>query len=487
MCPETAPPIKPGVAGRRRPPLSWRMANREHNLTRHWQALDAAHHIHPFSDTAALNKEGVRVITRGEGVYLWDSQGHKILDAMSGLWCVQVGYGNRELAEAGCEALKTLPYYNHFFKTSNPWTIELAAKLATLLPKGHERVLFANSGSEANDTALKLIRYFWNLKGKPEKKLHLSRDLAYHGVTFAAASLSGLTPMHPQWDLPLAGFEKVPAPYWFGAKAAGHGDIAPEEFGLLIARKLEEKILELGPARVASFSAEPVQGAGGLIFPPASYWPEVQRICARYDVLLHLDEVITGFGRLGEWFGAQAYGIAPDIMTMAKGLSSGYQPISAISLGARMGETIANANEEMVHGYTYSGHPVACAVALKNLEVIEKLGLVGRVKSEIGPYLQRRMRETFAEHPLVGEVRGFGLLCAIELVPDKPQRSFFAEPGHVGTHCRNYCFESGLIMRAIRDTMVCAPPLIVSEAQVEEIVAKAKSAIDRTAKDFGKL
>jgi putrescine aminotransferase len=458
-----------------------------HNLTRHWQALDAAHHVHPFTDTEALNREGVRVITKADGVYLWDSEGKRMIDGMAGLWCVQVGYGNKELAEAGYEALKSLPYYNHFFKTSNPWTIELAAKLAKLLPEGHEHVLFANSGSEANDTALKLIRYYWNLKGKPEKKIHLSRDYAYHGVTMAAASLSGLTPMHPQWDLPLPGFAKVPAPYWFGARAAGYGDVGPEEFGVLVAQTLEEKILELGAEHVASFSAEPVQGAGGVIFPPSTYWPEVQRICKKYDVLLHLDEVITGFGRTGAWFGAQTYGIAADIITMAKGLSSGYQPISAISLGARMGETILHANEELVHGFTYSGHPVASAVALKNLEVMEQRNLVGRVKSDIGPYLQRRLRETFADHPLVGEVRGVGLLAAIELVADKSAREFYPSDRNVGTLCRNYCFKSGLVMRAIRDTMVMAPPLIVTEAEVEEIIALAKDAIDRTAKDLGKM
>ena len=463
------------------------MNTSEHNLTKHWQALDAAHHVHPFTDTAALNKEGVRVITRADGVYLWDSEGNKIIDAMAGLWCVAVGYGNAELAEAGYEALKTLPYYNHFFKTTNPYTVELATKLTSVLPEGHEHVLFANSGSEANDSALKLIRYYWNLKGKPAKKIHLSRDYAYHGVTMAAASLSGLTPMHPQWDLPLPGFEKVPAPYWFGAKEAGYGDIDPEEFGLRIAQALEDKIMELGAGNVASFSAEPIQGAGGVIFPPASYWPEVQRICAQYDVLLHMDEVITGFGRTGEWFGAHTYAIDADIITMAKGLSSGYQPISAISLGERMAKTILTANEEMVHGYTYSGHPVASAVALKNLEVIEKRGLVQRTKNSIGPYLQRRLRETFANHPIVGEVRGIGLLAAIELVPDPHERAFFPEPGAVGSHCRNYCFASGLIMRAIRDTMVCAPPLTVSEAEIEEIVAKAKSAIDNTARDYGKM
>lgn len=463
------------------------MNDTTHNLTKHWQSLDAAHHIHPFTQTSLLVAEGVRVITKADGVYLWDSEGQRLIDGMAGLWCVQVGYGNGELAEAGFEALKRLPYYNHFFKTSNPYTIELAAKLASLLPQGHSRVLFANSGSEANDSALKLIRYYWNLQKKPEKKIHLSRDYAYHGVTFAAASLSGLTPMHPQWDLPLPGFAKVPAPYWFGAEAAGYGDIDEDEFGLLIARKLEERILELGPENVASFSAEPIQGAGGVIFPPKTYWPEVQRICKQYDVLLHLDEVITGFGRTGEWFGAHTYNIAPDIMTMAKGLSSGYQPISAISLGERMGDAIATASEELVHGYTYSGHPVASAVALRNLEVLEKQNLIPRVKTVIGPYLQRRLHETFDDHPLVGEVRGIGLLAAIELVPEKPKRSFFPRDRDIGTHCRNYCFKSGLIMRAIRDTMVLSPPFIVTEKEVDEIVDKAKAAIDQTARDVGKM
>src|SRR5215472_15890117 len=452
---------------------------RTDNLTKHWQALDAAHHVHPFSDTAALNKEGVRVITHADGVYLWDSDGNRIIDGMAGLWCVQLGYGNKELAEAGYEALKELPYYNHFFKTSNPWTIELANRLVSVLPDGHDHVLFANSGSEANDTALKLIRYYWNLQGRAEKKIHISRDFAYHGVTFGGASLSGLTPMHPQWDLPVEGFAKVPTPYWFGAKAAGHGDLSPDKFGVLVAKKLEEKILELGPEKVASFSAEPVQGAGGVIFPPESYWPLAQSICARYDVLIHLDEVITGFGRLGEWFGADRYQISADIMTMAKGLSSGYQPISAISLGSRMAQTILAANEELVHGFTYSGHPVASAVALKNLEIMERQGLVARVKSEIGPYMQRRLRETFASHPLVGEVRGLGLLAAIELVADKATHQTYPRDRDIGTHCRNYCFESGLVMRAIRDTMVLSPPLVVTELEIEEIIGLAKNAIDR--------
>jgi putrescine aminotransferase len=452
--------------------------------TERWRALDAAHHIHPFTQTEALNREGVRVIVRGRGIYIWDSDGHRLIDGMAGLWCMQLGYGNKELARAGYEALTTLPYYNHFFKTTNPWTAELAAKLATVLPEGHSRILFANSGSEANDSALKLIRYYWNRMGRPEKKLHLSRALSYHGVTMAAASLSGLTPMHPQWDLPLPGFAKVPAPYWYGAKEAGYDDMGPDEFGRRVVEETEQIITEIGPERIASFSAEPIQGAGGVILPPDTYWPAMARMLKRYDILLHTDEVITGFGRIGAWFGSLHYGLAPDIMTMAKGMSSGYQPISAVSLGARMGDVIAAADEELVHGYTYSGHPVASAVALKNIEILERDGVIARTHDTLGPYFQRRVREIFEDHPLVGDVRGLGLLAAIELVENKKERRHFAPARGAGTICRDHCFRNGLIMRAIRDTMVLAPPLIITENEIETLLAKAKRCIDLTARDL---
>jgi putrescine aminotransferase len=452
--------------------------------TKRWRAMDAAHHIHPFTETRALAAEGVRVITRAKGIHIWDSDGKKLIDGMSGLWCVQLGYGNKEIAQAGAEALRRLPYYNHFFKTTNPYTAELAAELAKLTPEGHDRVLFCNSGSEANDTALKLIRYYWNLKGKREKKIHLSRAFSYHGVTMAAASLSGLTPMHPQWDLPLPGFEKVPAPYWYGAKEAGHGDISPEDFGRLVARETEKIIRAIGAERIASFSAEPVQGAGGLIIPPATYWPEIAKLCKKYDILLHTDEVVSGFGRIGAWFGGDVFGLEPDIVTMAKGLSSGYVPTSAVSLGARMGKAIAEASEELVHGYTYSGHPVASAVALKNLEIMRREKIPARVKTKIGPYFQRRLQETFADHPLVGEVRGIGMLGALELVADKKERRHFANPGHVGTIARDFCFKNGLIMRAIRDTMVLAPPLVITEEEIERLLKKAKLCIELTAKEL---
>ncbi len=277
----------------------------------------------------------------------------------------------------------------------------------------------------------------------------------------------------------------MPAPYWYGAKAAGYGDIDPEEFGSLVAREMEDKIREIGPDRIASFSAEPVQGAGGLIVPPATYWPEVMRICRRYDILFHADEVITGFGRTGEWFGSFTYNLQPDIISMAKGLSSGYLPISAVSLGSRMGDAIAAAGEELVHGYTYSGHPVACAVALKNVEILKRDGIVTRVKKKIGPYFQRRVREVFADHPLVGEIRGVGMLAAMELVEDKPERRSFPRERNAGTVCRDHCFANGLVMRAIRDTMVLAPALIITEAEVEILLRKAKICIDLTAKDLG--
>lgn len=457
------------------------MAAPTHNETARWQALDARHHIHPFTDTAQLNAKGARVITRAEGVWLEDSLGNRIIDGMAGLWCVQVGYGRAELAEAAYEAMRRLSYYNAFFQCTHPYVVELAATLARLTPPGLDRFLFANSGSEANDTAIKLIRYYWNLQGKPRKKIFIARELAYHGVTLAAASLSGLTPMHPQWDLPLPGFVHIATPYWYGRGGA----LDPEAFGHATAEALEAKILELGPENVAAFSAEPVQGAGGLIIPPASYFPAIERICRKYDVLLHADEVICGFGRTGQWFGCQTLGFTPDIMTMAKGISSGYQPMSAVALGPRLGEAIATANEELVHGYTWSGHPVAAAVSLKNIEIIEAEGLVTRVREDIGPYFREALGR-LAAHPLVGEVRTVGLLAGIELVQDKATRSHFPEATNVGLTCRSHAVEGGLIMRAIRDIMVLSPPLVVSRAEVDEIVRRAWLAIDRTAHGIGR-
>lgn len=446
------------------------------NDTIRWQALDSRHHLHPFTDHKALASIGSRIITRADGCWLWDSDGNRILDGMAGLWCVNIGYGREELAEAAARQMRELPYYNTFFQSATPACIELAAKLAEIAPAGLNQAFFANSGSEANDTAAKLVRYFWNLRGKPEKKTIISRNYAYHGTTMAAASLSGLTPMHPQSDLPLPGFEHVDAPYWYGEG----GDLTPEAFGRLAANALEERIVQLGPENVAAFIGEPIQGAGGVIIPPDGYWQAVQEICKRHDVLLIADEVICGFGRTGRWWGSETFNIAPDILTMAKGLSSGYLPISALMVGERVGEALSNSGEEWVHGYTYSGHPVAAAVALENIRIMEKEGLAERASGPIG-HAFAEMLASLADHPLVGEARSVGLIGAIELVADKETRRHFPEDREVGLTCRHHCIQNGLVMRAVRDIMVLSPPLIISESEIDEIGARAKKALDLTA------
>ncbi len=448
------------------------------NATRHWQDLDDRHHLHPFTDHAALHAKGVRVITRAEGVYIWDSNGNRMLDGMAGLWSCNVGYGRRELAEVAYRQMLELPFYNTFFQTTTPPAVELAAKLAELTPDGLNHAFFANSGSEANDTIAKMVRYYWNLKGKPDKKTIISRDHAYHGVTMAAASLSGIKPMHPQADLPLPGFVHVAAPYWY----AEGGDLTPEEFGRQAAQSLEDKILELGPDRVGAFIGEPIQGAGGVIIPPGGYWAEVQRICRKHDVLLIADEVICGFGRTGNWFGCNTYDIAPDFMTLAKGLSSGYQPISAVMVADPIAEALIAAGDEFSHGFTYSGHPVAAAVALANVRILEEEGLVERAGHTTGPYLQARLAE-LADHPLVGEVRGVGLIAGLELVADKETRKSFPSEHNVGLTCREHCFANGLVMRAVRDVMVLAPPLVISEVEIDELVDTARRCLDLTARD----
>lgn len=448
------------------------------NQTRRWQEMDARHHMHPFSDQAALAKKGARVITHAEGIYLYDSNGHKILDGMSGLWCVQVGYGRQELADAGYKALKELPYYNTFFQTTNPYTAELGERLSKITPEGMDRFFFANSGSEANDSMVKMIRYFWSLQGKPEKKVFISRKQAYHGVTMTAASLSGISAMHPQAGLPLPNHVHIDHPDWYGHG----GDMDPNEFGVHVAMKLEEKILEIGAENVAAFVAEPVQGAGGLIIPPDSYWPVIQEICRKYDILLHADEVICGFGRTGNWFGSHTYGIQPDTMAMAKGMTSGYQPLSAVALGPRVGDALYNAGEEWSHGFTYSGHPVACAVALANLDVMEKEKLVEKAGGEIGSYFQSKLQE-LANHPIIGQVRGVGLLGAMEIVKDKKTRERFE--GDAGTLCRDHCFSNDLVMRAIGNTMVLSPPLVITKDEIDTLFTLARRALDMTAKDLG--
>ena len=345
--------------------------------TEQLQTIDNAHHVHPFTDSHELRHIGVRVITGADGCYIEDSEGKKILDGMAGLWCVNAGYGREELAKVAYDQMCELPYYNTFFKTTNAPATLLAQRIAQLAPDHMNQVFFGASGSESNDTAIRTVRHYWALQGKPEKHVIISRHNAYHGSTIAATSMGGMNAMHGQLGPHLPGFVHVMAPYDFENAEPGE---SRDDFGVRAAREIEKAILEAGPENVAAFVGEPIQGAGGVKIPPETYWPEVQRICREYDILLMLDEVITGFGRTGAWFASESMHIEPDTITVAKGITSGYQPLSAVILSDRMMEVLVKGGE-YYHGYTYSGHPVACAVALANIDIIEREGLIERVRT----------------------------------------------------------------------------------------------------------
>ncbi len=446
--------------------------------TAHYRALDAAHHIHPFSDTKALNAEGPRVIVKGEGVWLTDSDGNRILDGMAGLWCVNIGHGRPEIADAVQRQMSEISYYNTFFKTTHPPAVDLAAMLAELAPPQFNRVFFTGSGSESNDTVLRMVRTYWATRGKPSKQVIIARRNAYHGSTVAGASLGGMTPMHAQGGLPIPGIHHIAQPYWFDEG----GDMSPAEFGTWAALELERAIDELGEDNIAAFIAEPLQGAGGVIIPPATYWPEISRICKEREILLVADEVICGFGRLGRWFGSEHFGFEPDLMSIAKGLSSGYLPIGGVMVSDRVVDALLETGD-FNHGFTYSAHPVACAAAIANLTVIRNEGLVERVASDIGPYLQKQW-VALGDHPLVGEARMVGLMGALELVPAKPSRRRFEGDGKIGQLCRDHSFKNGLVMRAVRDSMIISPPLVISHEEVDQLIAIARKTLDMTHADL---
>ncbi len=445
-----------------------------HMPTAELQALDAAHHMHPFSENLAVAERGARVITRAEGVYLTDSEGHRILDGMAGLWCVNIGYGRKEMAEVAARQMTELPYYNTFFMTTHVPAIALASEVAKLSPEGMNQIFFASSGSEANDTNIRLVRTYWAEKGKPSKTHIISRKNAYHGSSVGSGSLGGMTYMHAQGGLPIPGIHHINQPDWWSEG----GNMTPEDFGLARAKELETKILELGEDKVAAFIAEPVQGAGGVIVPPDSYWPEIQRICDKYEILLIADEVICGFGRTGNWFGSQTMGIRPHIMTIAKGLSSGYQPIGGSIVCDEVAEVIGAT--EFNHGYTYSGHPVAAAVALENLRILQEENLLEHVRSVAAPALASGL-ESLADHPLVGQVNIKGLMASLPLSPHKASRAKFAsDAGTVGLICRERCFANNLVMRHVGDRMIISPPLIVTEEDIQTLVSRARKALDET-------
>lgn len=442
-----------------------------------WQALDAAHHFHPFTDHKELHEQGVRLITSAEGVYLHDSNGNKIMDGMAGLWCVAAGYGRQELVEAATKQMSKLAYYNSFFKTTNEPAVLLAKKLAEISPDGFEHAFFACSGSEAVDSALRTARVYWQTLGKPQKKIVIGREYGYHGSTTLGASAGGMKDMHRQaGDMP--NFVQVLPPYWYGKG----GQMSPEEFGLYAAKEVEKKILELGAENVAAFIGEPIQGAGGVLIPPETYWPEINRICKQHDILLIADEVICGYGRTGKWFGSDYFGIKPDMMTTAKGLTSGYLPLSALLMNNRVADVLINETGEYYHGFTYSAHPVSCAVALKNLEILENEKLVENATRK-GALLREKLNEAIGDLPIVGEIRGVGLIGAIELTADKRTRKFFEKSGRVGAICRDHCIAGGLMMRATRDTMLFSPPLSITEAEIDLFAAMAKTAFEKTFAD----
>ena len=456
------------------------MAYRNFSLAQ-LQAIDAAHHLHPFTDHKDLRAAGSRMITRAEGAFIYDSEGHEILDGMAGLWCVNVGYGRDELADAAYAQMKELPYYNAFFRCSTPTPTLLAQKLAEIAPSHINQVFFGSSGSEANDTALRLVRHYWALEGRPEKNIIISRQMAYHGSTVAGTSLGGMDAMHGQLHGAVPNIIHVMPPYAFELAQPGESD---HDFGLRAAKAVEDAILEAGPDKVAAFVGEPIMGAGGVKIPPASYWPEIQRICRKYDVLLMLDEVITGYGRTGEWFAAQSMGIEPDTMTTAKALTSGYQPLSALLVSDRIATTVVEKGGEFFHGYTYAGHPVACAVALKNLEIIEREGLVERVRTDTGPYFAQALKERISGHPLVGEVRSFGLVGAIEIVADKASRARFQPAGAAAVVVRDHAIANGLMIRATGDTMILSPPLIWTRETIDLACERILKALDLAERDL---
>ena len=444
--------------------------------------LDSAHFIHPFTDHAALADRGARVMVRGEGIYLWDSDNNKILDGMSGLWCVNVGYGRTSISQAVYRQMETLPFYNSFFNTTNVPAVQLATLLADIAPASFKHVFFTSSGSEANDTNVRMVRRYWDLMGYKDRHTIIGRFNGYHGSTVAGAALGGMAGMHAQGGM-IPGVAHIGQPNY---AESGRG-MTEAEFGIVAAGWLEEKILDLGPEKVAAFIGEPVQGAGGVIIPPSTYWPEIQRICDKYDILLIADEVITGFGRLGTMFGSELMQIQPDLITFAKGVTSGYVPLGGVLMDNRVANVLIEKSGDFNHGFTYSGHPVACAAALENIRIIQDEKLVSAVAVDTGPYLRQKFL-TLGSHPLVGHPDACGFVAGLNLVKKKAEAAYdceaFDSSDGVGMICRGHMFANGIIMRAVGDRMIIAPPLVMTQVQIDEMIGRIRDALDATLADL---
>jgi len=442
------------------------------------EAKDLAHLLHPTTNLKLHTQVGPKVHDRAEGIYLWDNQGKQYLEGMAGLWCTALGYGQNELADVAAQAMRKLSYSQLFGGKTNEPSILLAEKLKAMAPFDAGRVFFGLSGSDANDTQIKLMWYYNNAIGKPAKKKIISRHRGYHGVTIGSGSLTGLPPFHNAFDLPMAGVLHTHCPHYYSGALAGESE---SQFVERIVGDLEDMIVKEGADSIAAFIAEPILGAGGVIVPPPGYYERVQAVLARHDIFFIDDEVICGFGRTGNPFGAQTMGITPTTMSVAKALSSAYLPISAVLIPEFMYDAFVQVSNELGvfgHGFTYSGHPVCAAVALRNLELMEEMDLFTHAK-KMGEIFQQRLR-SYADHPLVGEVRGEGLIGAIELVKEKQPRIPFDASDGVGAHCSAACEEAGLIVRNMGDAIAFCPPLIITESQIDELFTKFSIGLDKT-------
>jgi len=440
---------------------------------------DADSVFHPYTNAIANREDGPLVVTRGDGVYVWDEDGEKYIEGMSGLWCASLGFGKDRLAEAAARQMRELPFYHGFSQKSHPPQIELAERLLALAPVPMAKVFFCNSGSEAADTAVKMIWYLNNALGRPQKKKIISRFKAYHGVTIAAASITGVPVNHAAFDLPLDGFLHTDMPHFYRYGEDGETE---EGFATRCADNLNRLIEEEGPDTVAAFFAEPVMGAGGVIVPPATYFEKIQAVLKKHDVLFVADEVICGFGRTGEMWGSQTLGLEPDILTCAKALTSGYLPISAVMVNDRVFDAIAPKTAEVGvfgHGFTYSGHPVPAAVAVETLKIYEEIDLIGRVKERSGTFLARLYG--FADHPLIGETMGLGLVGAVEIVADKDTKTPFDPAAAVGPWLVSRAQKRGLILRAMGDRVAFSPPLVISDSEVNDMFDRFADALAETA------
>lgn len=434
--------------------------------------LDKSHHIHPFTHHDAMHEDGTHWIKTGDGCYLIDQNDERLLDGLAGLWCVNVGYNCVGIVNAVFEQMERLPYYPSFFNSTTEPPVRVAEWLARHAPARLNKVIFSNSGSEANETALKIIFSYQQLKGRPQKRKILSREFGYHGVTVATSSLTGLPTCNLPFGLPLPGFVHVPAPYGYFART----ELSPEDYGRKCIADTKEIIHREGAETIAAMFVEPIQGAGGVIVPPAGYLKALRELCRENDILFVADEVITAFGRVGEWFASNLWDLDPDLMTLAKGLTSGYLPLGATMVSDEVAEVIYSGGY-FSHGFTYSGHPTCAAAALANLNVIEDLGLVDRVRDDIGPYFQSKL-QALSDHPAVAEVRGYQLIGAVELVP-QGGREALTPTSLMGARASNLIREEGAIVRGIRDLIAMAPPLIIKRDEIDQLFAAIHRGLDR--------